>query len=93
MDDPRALEKAAFELSRLQDYMGAAAVWERLLGVYDRWENGYAHYYLADCYTRIGRLDDAENAYLRAIQLSPHDDMFTEALTSLRAARAAGHVG
>ena len=34
------------------------------------WEHGYAHYYLADCYTCTGQLDEAEQAYQKANELA-----------------------
>ncbi|MBY0560751.1 MAG: tetratricopeptide repeat protein [Hyphomicrobium sp.] len=70
--------------------MLAADCWLRILSAHDNWEHGYAHYNLANCYTSLGRLDDAESEYRNAIRIAPNDALFAEALSSLQAARRDG---
>jgi gamma-glutamyltranspeptidase/glutathione hydrolase len=47
---------------------------------------------LADCYTRLGELNLAEEAYRSAIDLAPEDGLFAAGLRSLVDARSAGHL-
>jgi len=89
-DDIRELEREALRAGRCGDYELAVECWRRILAKHDNWEHGYAHYHLADCYTRLGMLDDAEAEYGRAISVAPNDTMFSEALESLKAARRNG---
>lgn len=86
----RDLEASALREQRSGRFGEAAAVWERLIALNDRWEHGYPHYHLADCYTRLGRLDDAERAYVKAMEVAREDDLFRDALGSLRTAREGG---
>ena len=90
--DPRQVELRALEAQQAGDFVGAIALWNELLKEYPNWELGYSHYSLADCYTRIGELDLAEEAYKKAMSLSPQDTLFSNALESFVSARAAGYL-
>lgn len=89
-EDPRRLEERALQLQRDGSFAEATDVWLALVQAIPNWEFGYPHYYLADCYTRIGQLDLAEAAYRRAIAIAPEDALFSDALKSFLEARAAG---
>lgn len=92
MEDVRQKEREAFAAEKDGDFESAILIWEQILEAYPRWENGYAHYHLADCYTRTGQIDLAVEAYRNAIALAPKDTMFSEALESLLKARKLGHI-
>jgi tetratricopeptide (TPR) repeat protein len=88
----RELERDALEAQRSEKYPEAIALWKRLLALNREWERGYPFYYIADCYTHIGELELAEEAYRNAIGLAPEDELFTVALSSLVEARNRGHL-
>jgi tetratricopeptide (TPR) repeat protein len=92
MTDLRTLEKDALGAQRRGEYPAAIKLWSRLLSLQSNWEHGYPHYYLADCYVQQGEFDEAEKHYVEAVNIAPSDSLFTDALTSLRAAREAGHL-
>jgi Flp pilus assembly protein TadD len=75
---PREIEKHALEAQRAGQYELAISLWREIIEMAPNWEHGYAHYYLADCYTCTGQLDEAEQAYRKAIELEPQNEMFSE---------------
>lgn len=92
MEDVRQKEAEAFAAGKEGNFERAIEIWEQILEAYPRWENGFAHYNLADCYACAGKIDLAIEAYRNAIAQSPNDPMFTEALESLLGARKLGHI-
>ena len=92
MEEVRQREVEAIAAGKEGDFTRAIQIWEQILEAYPRWELGYAHYNLADCYTCVGQIDRAIEAYHQAIALSPDDPMFTEALASVLEARRLGHI-
>jgi tetratricopeptide (TPR) repeat protein len=88
--DPRAAEQAAFAAERRKDYPEAIELWLRLIEEYGNWEHGYACYYLSNCYVHIGRFDEAEYWLVEAVKIEPKDEMFSDALESLRDAKKSG---
>ncbi|MBN9248501.1 MAG: tetratricopeptide repeat protein [Hyphomicrobium sp.] len=90
IDPVRTLEREALDAQKRGNHVLAVDCWRRILNVHDNWEHGYAHYNLANCYVSLGRLDEAENEYRDAIRIEPNDALFTEALSSLQAARRDG---
>jgi tetratricopeptide (TPR) repeat protein len=92
MRNLRELEADALTAQRLENWSAALALWSTILADRPNWEGGYGYYYLADCYTRLGQLDSAEEAYRRAISIAPEDSLFSEALGSLVEARKLGHI-
>lgn len=92
MGDLRALEADAFAAQRSEDWPAALALWTRILASQPNWECGYGYYNQADCYTRLGQLDSAEEAYRRAILVAPEDSLFSDTLESLVEARKLGRI-
>ena len=88
-DELRITEAKAFAAQKAGDYNDAARLWLDLICRAPCWEFGYLYYNLANCYVRLARLDEAEQAYKRAISVAPEDQMFSEALQSLLQARDA----
>lgn len=88
----RDIEARALEAQRAGDFELAATLWRTLIVEAPGWENGYPHYYLADCLTRLGRVDMAEEAYRKAIEIAPEDKLFALGLQSLLDARKSGNV-
>jgi tetratricopeptide (TPR) repeat protein len=80
----------AFDAEKRGDYAKAIELWSRLLERQGNWEHGYARYYLANCYERLGQFDEAEKQYAEAVRIEPNDKLFSEALAGLREARKAG---
>jgi tetratricopeptide (TPR) repeat protein len=91
-DDPVEIEKRAFEAERAGQYQAAIGLWREIIEIVPNWEHGYAHYNLAHCCTCTGQLDEAEQAYRRAIELEPQNEMFSIALQSLVDARRSGAI-
>ena len=92
MEDVRQNEGEALTAAKEGDFNRAIQIWEQILEAFPRWELGFAHYNLADCYTCTGQIDLAIEMYRKAIALSPNDPMFTEALESVLEARRQGHI-
>lgn len=92
MIDLRRVEKAALSAQKSGNFKDASEKWEYIIRVEPRWEAGYAFYYLADCYVRLGKIDLAESAYRKAFEISPEDSLFSDALDSFVNARSAGHI-
>jgi len=92
MADLRELEKIALQAQMSGRWQDAINAWLTLLEIEPRWELGYAHYHLADCYLRIGQVDQSELAYRKALEFDPQDSMFTDALESFLNARRAGYI-
>ena len=92
MEDVRQSESEAYAAQSAGDFERAIQIWVEILEKYPQWEGGYAHYYLADCYTRTGRIDLAIEAYREAIALGPNDKLFSDALESLMQARNLGRI-
>lgn len=90
LQDLRSLETDALNAQKSGDYLKAIELWTNLLARAPRWEHGYPHYHMADCYTRVGKFDLAERSYRAAIALAPEDEMFSIALGSLIEARKSG---
>jgi small glutamine-rich tetratricopeptide repeat-containing protein alpha len=86
------MEKRALEAQRAGQYESAIRLWREIIEIVPNWEHGYAHYYLADCYTRTGQFDEAEQAYRRAIELEPQNEMFSSGLQSFIDARRSGAI-
>jgi cytochrome c-type biogenesis protein CcmH/NrfG len=91
-EDLRSLEAMAFNAQRQGNYETAISFWLRLLKTVENWEDGNAHYNLADCYERVGKFDDAEMHYAAAIRIAPSNTLFSTALSSLISDREAGLV-
>ena len=89
-DKLRDIERDAFDAEKRGDYVKAIELWSRLLERQGNWEHGYARYYLAGCYERLGRFDEAEKQYVEAVRIETNDKLFSEALAGLREAREAG---
>ena len=75
-----------------EEFHLAVQIWREIIKHQDNWEHGNAHYNLGNCYFRLGKLDEAETEYGRAMKLEPENDMFSQAFESLRDARARGSV-
>jgi len=88
--DPREIESHALEAQRAGNFALAAELWQKLIMIEPRWESGYPYYYLADCCTRLGSFDQAEEAYRRAIEVAPEDELFSVGLQSFLDARKTG---
>jgi tetratricopeptide (TPR) repeat protein len=91
-NDLRELEAAALEAQRDGRFYDAIPMWNTILARQPTWEHGYAHYYLADCYTRTGQISLAEDAYRMAIAIAPEDTLFSDTLNSLLEARRLGNI-
>jgi tetratricopeptide (TPR) repeat protein len=89
-EDLRETETRALKAQKVGDFGAAIDLWRAIIEIQPNWEHGYAHYYLADCYTRIGEFDKAEQEYKAAIQLEPQNEMFSTALQSIIDARRSG---
>lgn len=92
MADLRALEQQALNAQQVGEFHNAAEIWLKIISQQADWEHGYAHYNLANCYFRLGKVDKAEIEYSMAIEVEPENTMFSDALESLREARARGDV-
>jgi tetratricopeptide (TPR) repeat protein len=90
VNDLRTIESLAFKAQRSGDYETAISLWLQLIEKVNNWEDGYAHYNVADCLERIGKFDEAEKHYAEAVKIAPHDDRFSIALSSLIEDRKAG---
>ncbi len=88
--DLRDMERQALEAQKGGEYGVAIGQWLAIINVAPNWEHGYAHYYLADCYTRTGELDKAEAALRRAVELAPEDEIFSIGLESFLEGRKTG---
>ena len=67
MEDVRQREAEALAAGTEGDFTRAIQIWEQILGAYPRWQLGYAHYNLADCYTCVGQIERAIETYHQAI--------------------------
>jgi tetratricopeptide (TPR) repeat protein len=83
----RETETLALAAQKAGEYGAAIRLWRAIIDIQSNWKHGYAHYYLADCYTRIGEFNRAEEEYRTAIELEPENEMFSIALESLIDAR------
>lgn len=75
-NDPVWLEKEAFRLKREGKFSEAIDKLRRLLELAPTWEHGYGAYLLADCLENAGRLEEAKNAYFRALEHAPNNSIF-----------------
>ncbi len=92
MDNVREVESQAHIAHKTGDYEKAIKLYNEILSAYPRWEHGYTHYALADCYVEIGQIDLAVETYRQAIALHPNETMFTDTLAYLLEARKLGNV-
>jgi tetratricopeptide (TPR) repeat protein len=92
MDDVRKMEAQAFAAEKAEDFERAILIWNQILELYPRWELGFTHYNLAGCYEETGQIDLAIETYRKAIEISPKDPMFSDALESLLEARSMGKI-
>jgi tetratricopeptide (TPR) repeat protein len=88
----RDIEAKAFEAQYAGDYAAAIGHWLNLVRRQPNWESGNPYYNLANCYFEMGRIAEAEEAYRKAADIAPEDDMFVDALNSLIEARRAGYL-
>ena len=84
------IESKAFEAQNAGEYTAAIGHWLNLIRRQPNWEFGYAHYNLDNCYVRMRRIAEAEEAYRKAMDIAPEDELFADALNSLLDARRAG---
>ncbi len=63
-------------------YERAIEVFTQILRQQPDWEHGLCHYEIALCYEELGKSEDAEKAFRRALQYEPENDVYLGGLAS-----------
>jgi len=71
IDELMAIEQRAIQLQTHGQYLDAIPLWEELVAAAPKWDHGSAWHSLAACCEDAGEFQEAEVAYLRAIEIEP----------------------